>query len=93
MASSTSASLVAVWMVWMVAETQLLGGGIGMGLMFSSGVEAPMEAPGAHICASAGLEAWELLEDSASGRPLSGKGVGMWAPKLWGPPRSSSTRE
>ena len=71
MASSTSVSLVAVWMVRMVAETQLLGGGIGMGLTFSSGVEALMGAPDSRVCASAGLEAGELLEDSAWGHPVT----------------------
>ena len=93
MVSSTSALLVVVQMVRMVAETQLLGGGIGMGSIFSSGVEAPMGAPDVRACISAGSEAGELLEDSASGRPLSGKGVGTQVPKLWGPLISSSTRE
>ena len=92
MASSTSVSLVAVQMVRMVSETRQLGGGIGMGSMFSSGGEAPTGVPGSLVCASAELEV-ELLGDSASERPLSGKGVGTRVPKLWGPPRSLSTRE
>ena len=93
MASSTSVSLVAVWMVRMVSETRRLGGGIGMGWTLSSGGEALMGAPDSLVCASAELELGELSEDSASGRPLSGKGVGTRVPKLWGPPISSSTRE
>ena len=92
MASSTSALLVVVWMVRMVSGTQRLGGGIGMGSMFSSGVGVPMGAPGSRVCASVG-SVLESVVDLASGLPLVGKGVGTRVPRLWGPPRSSSTRE
>ena len=92
MASSTSALLVVVQMVRMAVVTLLLGGGIGMGSVFSSGVEALMGALEVPACASAWL-GLELVEDLALGLPPVGKGVGMRVPRLWGPPISSSTRE
>ena len=75
MASSTSASLVAVRMVRMVFATLLLGGGTGMGSSFSCGAGVSMGALEVPACASA-ESVLELGVDLASGLPLVGKGVG-----------------
>ena len=61
-------------------------------IVFFRGGSSDRSSRGSHLRFS-GVGGVGAVRGLSFGMPLSGKGVGMQAHKLWGPPRSSSTRE